>query len=95
MKFGHRNDPLGFAQCLVEFDEMLGTIQSKLGADDLLILTADHGNDPTDESTDHTREFVPLAIIGQNVPAANLGDRAGLDHIGKSVAAWLREGVIR
>lgn len=95
MKFGHRNDPLGFAQCLVEFDEMLGTIQSKLGADDLLILTADHGNDPTDESTDHTREFVPLAIIGQNVPAADLQDRAGLDHIGKSVAAWLREGVIR
>jgi len=94
MKFGHRNDPLGFAQCLVEFDEMLGTIQSKLGADDLLILTADHGNDPTDASTDHTREFVPLAIMGQDVPAANLGDRAGLDHIGKSVAAWLREGII-
>lgn len=94
MKFGHRNDPLGFAQCLVEFDEMLATIQANLKADDLLILTADHGNDPTDESTDHTREFVPLAVIGRDVPPANLGDRAGLEHVGKTVAAWLREGVV-
>ncbi len=61
MLYGHRSDPTGFARCLEEFDVMLAQIRAHLGPDDLLLITADHGNDPTDDSTDHTREFVPLA----------------------------------
>ncbi|MBX3095812.1 MAG: phosphopentomutase [Fimbriimonadaceae bacterium] len=92
MKFGHRNDPRGFAQCLVEFDEMLGQIQSWLGEDDLLILTADHGNDPTDESTDHTREFVPFVMINSAVPPGDRGDIEGFEIVGQTVLRWLEGG---
>ena len=60
MLYGHRNDPAGFAAALEEFDGALGDILVALKTDDLLILTADHGNDPTPVSTDHSREYVPL-----------------------------------
>lgn len=93
MLYGHRNDPQGFARCLVDFDAMLGDILGALRPDDLLILTADHGNDPTDVSTDHTREFVPVALcINGSQPESKphfLGDVAGFSAIGASVAAHI------
>jgi phosphopentomutase len=90
MLYGHRNDPTGFAGCLEEFDAFLGELMRKLGDEDLLILTADHGNDPTDASTDHSREFVPFAMIG-GVGKGGLGDLDGFAHVGHAVASWLGE----
>lgn len=87
MLYGHRNDAPGFAQCLVEFDSVLGELLSRLRPTDLLVVTADHGNDPTDASTDHSREFVPVCIVGGG-PGA-LGDLDGLSCVGATVAAWL------
>lgn len=89
MLFGHRNDAPGFAKCLESFDETLGEIQSRLKPDDLLILTADHGNDPTDASTDHSREYVPFAMIGPGVEAGQVADTDGMMAIGKTVANHL------
>ncbi|TQR21061.1 phosphopentomutase [Psychrobacillus vulpis] len=60
--FGHRRDPIGYGKALEEFDARLTEVLAKLTADDLLIITADHGNDPTMPGTDHTREFVPLTV---------------------------------
>jgi phosphopentomutase len=82
MLFGHRSDPEGFGRCLEEFDAMLAQIRARLGEDDLLLITADHGNDPTDESTDHTREFLPLA---SNQP---LGSQK-LFEVGVIIKAWI------
>jgi phosphopentomutase len=89
MLYGHRNDALGFAKCLERFDETVGSIQSRLRPGDLLILTADHGNDPTDPSTDHSREYVPFAIQGGGATPANMGDIDGMMAIGKTVAEHL------
>lgn len=89
MLYGHRNDAAGFAKCLERFDKTLAEIQSRLGEEDLLILTADHGNDPTTASTDHSREFVPVALIGRQVTPRNLGDTEGMMAIGATVAAHL------
>jgi len=90
MLFGHRNDPVGFAKCLERFDVYLSDLLPRLGKDDLLILTADHGNDPTDASTDHSREFVPYVEIGAE--SGPLGDFAGFSHVGERVEQWLAEG---
>ncbi|MCH7904952.1 MAG: phosphopentomutase [Armatimonadetes bacterium] len=89
MLYGHRNDPDGFARCLEEFDVTLGKIISLLTDGDLLILTADHGNDPTDASTDHSREYVPVALVGEGIEPKNLGDTDGMTAIGATVAAHL------
>src|SRR5699024_8183344 len=62
-KYGHRQDPAGYAQSLQEFDRAIPAMMSKLQDDDLLIVTGDHGNDPTSSSTDHSREFVPLLVF--------------------------------
>lgn len=90
MRFGHRNDPVGFAGSLVEFDRILSTVVDALGPDDLLVLTADHGNDPTTQSTDHSREYVPFVAVrrgsGQRL---SLGDLEGFAHVGSSVANHL------
>lgn len=90
MLYGHRNDPAGFARCLETFDLTLAKIIERLTDDDLLIVTSDHGNDPTDVSTDHSREFVPYVEIrrgtGQRV---NLGDQAGFAHVGEAVRRHL------
>jgi phosphopentomutase len=86
MLYGHRNDPVGFARCLERFDVWLGGFLGCLAPTDLLLLTADHGNDPTDESTDHTREYVPLAVLGGTAPP---GDHEGLAMVGRLVAAHL------
>ncbi|MCC5940448.1 MAG: phosphopentomutase, partial [Balneolaceae bacterium] len=61
--YGHRQDTEGFARCLEEIDRALPAITEKLKGDDILIISGDHGNDPADDSTDHTREFVPLLVV--------------------------------
>jgi phosphopentomutase len=86
MLFGHRNDAPGFAGCLERFDVTLSKILNELREEDLLIITADHGNDPTDASTDHSREYVPVALVGSGVAPAALGDVEGMMAIGRTVA---------
>ena len=86
-KFGHRNNPEGYANALVEFDQRLPEILNALAEDDVLMITADHGNDPTYPGTDHTREYVPLLITGQPVQAGiNLGVRSTFADLAATVA---------
>ena len=85
--YGHRNDVEGYARALEEFDAWLPSLYSKLSADDLLILTADHGCDPTTPSTDHSREYVPLVAYRPREPhGSDLGLRSTLSDIGQTVA---------
>lgn len=87
MLYGHRNDVEGYARALEEVDAWLPALDAKLGADDLVILTADHGCDPTTPSTDHSREYVPLLAYGPKGRAGvNLGVRGSLSDIGQTVA---------
>ena len=90
--YGHRNDPHGFAQCLNAFDPMLGELLLHLRDDDLLIVTADHGNDPTiTTSTDHSREFVPLLVRGRKFKAGvNLGCRDTFADVSATISEYLR-----
>ncbi|MDM8528709.1 phosphopentomutase [Anaerolineales bacterium HSG24] len=86
-KFGHRNDPEGYANALVEFDQRLPEIMDALDENDVLILTADHGNDPTYPGTDHTREYVPLLISGIPVQTGiNIGVRATFADLAATIA---------
>ena len=87
--FGHRNDAAGFYGALREFDRALPSILSTLREDDLLFITADHGNDPTTASTDHARECVPLLAAGPRVRAIDLGRRSTFSDLGATVADWL------
>jgi phosphopentomutase len=87
--WGHRNDVVGFHEGLRAFDRALPTILSTLREDDLLFLTADHGNDPTTPSTDHSREIVPLLAIGQRVHPRDVGERPTFSDLGATVAEWL------
>lgn len=75
--YGHRRDPEGYAQCLWEFDAWLGTFIEKVSPEDLVILTADHGNDPYHPGTDHTREQVPVLVIGKKVEDSEFAAVAG------------------
>jgi phosphopentomutase len=86
MLYGHRRDTEGYAKALERFDERLPEIISAMKDDDLLILTADHGNDPTKEGSDHTREYVPLLVYGKKAKAVDLGTRQSLSDIGQTVA---------
>jgi phosphopentomutase len=80
--YGHRNDPKGFAGSLKEFDKAVPAILNNLRDDDVLILTADHGNDPVSDSTDHAREFVPLLMVQPNKKVGeNLGIRSTFSDI--------------
>jgi phosphopentomutase len=83
--YGHRNDVEGYARALEEVDGWLPSVPLK--PDDLLILTADHGCDPTTPSTDHSREYTPLLVFGEHVKPVNLGTRPSLADIGQTVAA--------
>jgi phosphopentomutase len=89
MLFGHRNDPKGFAGALVAFDGFLAELLPRLTSDDLLILTADHGNDPTSVSTDHSREFVPACVVSAGTGVRGFGDVPGMTAIGATVAGHL------
>jgi len=86
--YGHRNDVAGFYQALREFDAALPSITSRLKEDDLLFITADHGNDPTTPSTDHARERVPLLVGGMRVVPRDLGERPTFSDLGATVAEW-------
>lgn len=86
MIWGHRNNPQGFAQALEAFDARLPRIFDLLRSDDLLFITADHGNDPTTPSTDHSREFVPLLVAGERVRSGvDLGVRGTFADLGQTV----------
>ncbi|UCG87403.1 MAG: phosphopentomutase [Gemmatimonadota bacterium] len=86
--WGHRNDVAGFYNGLTELDRALPAIVDRLRGDDLMILTADHGNDPTTESTDHSRECVPILVIGPRVSPVSVGVRATFADIGATVAEY-------
>ncbi|HEY3745022.1 MAG TPA: phosphopentomutase [Gemmatimonadaceae bacterium] len=86
--YGHRNDVAGFYGALREFDAALPSITSRLKEDDLLFITADHGNDPTTPSTDHARERVPLLAAGMRVVPRDLGERGTFSDLGATVAEW-------
>lgn len=85
MKYGHRNDVAGYTNALNEFDIALGDFMKNMREDDVLMLTADHGCDPSTPSTDHSRECVPLIICGNNVKGGNLGTRKGFTCIAKTI----------
>jgi phosphopentomutase len=87
--YGHRNDAAGFHAALREFDAALPGLLSLCREDDLLLITADHGNDPTTASTDHARERVPLLAAGPSVRPVALGTRPTFSDAGASVAEWL------
>ncbi len=86
--YGHRNDPAGFAAALRAVDAALPALEAALREDDLLFITADHGNDPTTASTDHAREYVPLLVRGPRVRAVATGERATFADVGATVAEW-------
>ncbi|MBI1798159.1 MAG: phosphopentomutase [Candidatus Eisenbacteria bacterium] len=85
-QYGHRNDPAGFARALERFDETLGALLGALRADELCLVTADHGNDPTTPGTDHTREYTPLLVAGPRVRPADLGTRDTFADVGATLA---------
>lgn len=85
-QYGHRNDPRGYAANLERFDARLADLLPRLQPDDLLIVTADHGNDPTTPSTDHAREYVPVLATGTRVaPQVNLGTRQTFADLGQTL----------
>jgi phosphopentomutase len=87
MLYGHRRDTEGYARALEHFDGRLPDILDAMRGDDLLIITADHGNDPTAPGSDHTREFAPLLVYGKNAKSGvNLGTRGSLADIGQTIA---------
>lgn len=89
-KYGHRNDAAGYARALETFDGELAALLESLREDDLVFITADHGCDPTDVSTDHTREYVPLVIAGPRIKGAKpLGTRATFADLGATVSEYL------
>lgn len=89
MLYGHRNDPKGFALALEEFDRAIPRIQETLSAEDMLIITADHGNDPVTPSTDHSREYAPLlCFMKSKTVGANLGARKTFADLGKTIAGF-------
>ena len=93
MLYGHRRNPEGFAKALIELDNFLPKILKEVGEDDLLIITADHGNDPTHPGTDHTRERVPVLAFGPPTAAGvDLGVRKGFFDIGATISEALGIG---
>ncbi len=89
MLYGHRQDIAGYGKALEAFDAFLPDFLEKLGDEDALIITADHGCDPGDDSTDHTRECIPLLIYGKKIKPEKLGTKEGFSAVGQTVAALL------
>ena len=89
MLYGHRQDAEGYANALSVFDKWLGGFMNKLRPDDMLIITADHGCDPSDSSTDHTREYIPMLVYGKGVLPVNTGVRGSFADIAATVAEAL------
>ena len=91
MLYGHRNNVDGYAEALSFFDKSLEKILKKLRDDDILIITADHGCDPTTPSTDHSREYTPMIIYGKNIKnGINLHTRIGFYDTGATILDYLR-----
>lgn len=90
MLYGHRRDASGYARALEQADAFIGWVEESMVAGSLLVITADHGNDPTFKGTDHTREFVPLLVYraGQGRPGRNLGIRRGFFDVAQSLASF-------
>jgi len=86
--WGHRNDVAGFHQGLKELDAWVPRLLARLSGEDLIIFTADHGNDPTTPSSDHSREAVPILVLGPKVKAARLGERRTFADMGATVAEY-------
>ena len=84
--YGHRRDAVGYKNCLEEFDNDLGEFLKLMKKDDLLIITADHGNDPTWQGTDHTREYVPVIIYNENLNGGDLGIKETFAVVGQTIA---------
>ena len=87
--YGHRRDVAGYARALEQFDARLPELLAAMSDDDIVILTADHGCDPTWPGSDHTREHIPVLCYGKQVAPGSLGERATFADIGQSVASWL------
>ena len=85
MLYGHRNDAVGYAKALNEFDEALGVMTEKLRPDDLIMITADHGCDPSTPSTDHSREYVPFLIYGKDIKPTDFGTTDGFYSVAATV----------
>jgi phosphopentomutase len=95
-QYGHRNDIAGYAANLERFDARLAALLPRLRDDDLLVVTADHGNDPTTPSTDHAREYVPLLVTGHRVRAGvDLGTRRSFADLGQTLAELFDVGPLR
>jgi phosphopentomutase len=88
--YGHRNDVAGFYRALRVFDRAVPMFIDALREDDLLIITADHGNDPTTPSTDHSRERVPLLVVGPRIAGSALGERPTFSDVGATLGEWFR-----
>ena len=89
MLFGHRNDYKGYANAIEEIDSYLPEIIKSMTEDDLLIITADHGCDPTVAGTDHTREQVPVLVYSKNQKGSKLPEITSFDYISKRVLEWI------
>ncbi|MBE6558696.1 MAG: phosphopentomutase [Ruminococcaceae bacterium] len=89
MLYGHRQDAVGYAKAMSEFDAWLGGFIPNMKEDDILMITADHGCDPSDQSTDHTREYIPFLMYGASVTPENLGTLTGFDNIAEMVCEKL------
>ena len=92
MLYGHRNDAKGYGKALEEIDVYLGEIIKNLKNEDLLVITADHGCDPTVEGTDHTREYVPVIFYHKNIQPKDLDLLIGFDNVAKYVKSWSEWG---
>ena len=86
MLYGHRRDTEGYAKALEHFDSRLPEIEAAMHDDDLMMITADHGNDPTFPGSDHTREYAPLLVYGKSARSVDLGTRNSLADIGQTIA---------
>lgn len=97
MLYGHRRDAAGYSRCLKEFDDALPQIMAKMQSDDLLMISADHGNDPTFQGSDHTREYVPILAYQKNMKKGiTLGVRETFSDVGKTVLEFFNmKGEIR
>lgn len=87
--FGHRLDPVGYSEALMEIDSALPAIMDELTSEDVLIITGDHGNDPCIQNTDHTREFVPVLVYREHAPVKDLGIRDGFNQVSVSIMDFL------
>jgi phosphopentomutase len=87
--YGHRNDPVGYARAMSEFDSSLGVFLENMREDDLLIVTADHGCDPLTPSTDHSREYVPILVYAKNAAPCALGTKVGFTFVDELTEQFL------